>query len=86
MSLTPIGLDMITAIGAKKVYGDDMIDNPTSALTWLTEAVALLLLREIERAAMEDGVDVSDLMESVEKHGAAEMRAAAQDRTKDQSH
>lgn len=78
MGLTPVRLNMVTVIGAKKVHGDAMIDKPVVALTWLAEAVELLLLREIERAAAEDGVDVSDLTNVVQDTGAAEMRAAAQ--------
>ena len=76
--LTPVQRRIITALGAKQIHGEQFSEKPQLILTWVTEALELLLLREIERAAVEDNIDIGDgLIEMVQSEGAAAMRAAA---------
>ena len=78
--MTPVQRRMVTVIGAKQGREEKFCENPTLACTWMAEALEVLLLREIERAAENDNVDINDggLIEAIQREGAAEMAAAAE--------
>ena len=75
--VTPVQRRIITLVGAKNLWMKGFLDDPVTTLPWIIEALELLLLREVELAASEDGVELSEeFLDETIKAGVVEMEKA----------
>lgn len=81
---TPVQRRIVTLIGAKKLFQQqwkELDEPPSPEDNWMMEALELLLMLEIERLAIADGVDdIEPLIEAVQDCGVEVMEEAAVDK------